>query len=160
MSHNAETRLELYVRSLAPGAAREQQDRIINQLDNLKEAEAIADYNIEVWGREVSTTAAASRTEAGRRVLDKVQEFERWADRNGRSLSSVFEVHEVDSAITGEQYESIVLPLMVLAEYHDDELVGVAPCAYEGAPVTIDECLATLDEQTDRPLLAAGQASQ
>ncbi|WP_338727208.1 HTH domain-containing protein [Haladaptatus sp. DJG-WS-42] len=160
MSNQSATRLELYVRSLAPSVARKQQDRVIAQLKSLKDAAAIDEYTIEVWGKEVCATTEAARTDAGKQVLEKITEFETWAERNGRSLSSVFEVHEIDSAITGDQYTSIVLPLMVLAEYHDDDLIGVAPCAYEGVPVTIDEYLVTLDEQTDRPLIAAGQAGQ
>ncbi len=160
MTNQSETRLELYVRSLAPGVAREQQDRVIAQLKNLKDAAAIDDYTIEVWGKEVCATTEAARTDTGKQVLEKIAELEQWAAQNDRSLSSVFEVQEIDSTITGDQYTSIVLPLMVLAEYHDDDLVGVAPCAYEGAPVTIDEILATLDEQTDRPLIAAGHAGQ
>lgn len=128
-------RAELHVRSLAPRAAQRQQERVIERLDRLESAGRIDEATVDVWGRQVSLSSAAARTDAGRYVLDRVESFREWADETGRSVESFFETRRVASEITDEEYVALVLPSLTLAEYRDGDLAYVAPCS-DGDEVT------------------------
>lgn len=138
-------RLDLYVRSLSPSGARAHQEAVLDRLTRLEAAGHIAGFTVHVWGKQVNTTTAAARTDAGRFILDRVSEFREWARRNGRSLGSFFETRDVASTITGEEYTTLVLPTMTLAEYRDGTLDFVTPCTDGEVVYTVHDRLDRLD---------------
>ncbi|GGN97565.1 MULTISPECIES: HTH domain-containing protein [Haloarcula] len=137
--------IELYVRSLLPDGAHERQDAVIDHLERLDRDDEIAGYNVVVWGKQVAPESAAANTEEGRYILNRVAEFRQWALANNVSLESFYQTSEIESEVTGEAYEAMVLPIMGLAEYHDGELAHVAPCTDGDVVHTIIDRLERLE---------------
>jgi hypothetical protein len=131
--------VELHVRSLAPQGGRDQQESAIERLDRLATDGRIDEFSVDVWGQQVSLSTASARTDAGRAVLDRVEAFREWADETGRSVESFFETRRVASEITDQQYVSLVLPTLTLAEYRDGDLSFVAPCSDGGTVTTVTD---------------------
>ncbi len=136
--------VELYVRSLAGGAARTPQDTVIERLSRLEREGSVDEYAVHVWGRRVSPDSAAAETSAGRFVLDRIERFREWARRNGASLESSFDTREVDCSITGESYTVTTVPTVTLAEFHGDELHRVTPCRGGETVCTVEDHLDAL----------------
>lgn len=120
-------RVALYVRSLVPAGSREQQTAVLDRLSTLEAEGAIEGYDVHVWGKRAPASTAEARTEAGEYAAERVSRFREWAAANDVSVRSTFELREVDAAITGERYRSVVLPTFALAEYRGDELACVTP---------------------------------
>lgn len=130
--------VELYVRSLTSWAGRPQQEAVINRLERLNATDGIDEFTVHVWGQQVPLSTT---TDAGQSVLDRVAEFREWAADTGRSLDRAFRTRQVDSEFVDEQYETLVLPMVVLAEYQDDDLRYVAPCSENGEVCTVRDRL-------------------
>jgi len=120
--------LELYVRTLSPPGARTRQEEIIDRLRRLEEDDDIAGFSVQVWGRQIDPTTSAAETEQGEFILNRIAEFQQWALANNTTLESFYQTRQRSSSITGEEYTTIVLPKMGLAEYHGSELERVTPC--------------------------------
>lgn len=145
--------VELYVRSLAPRAAHDHLEDLVESLESLKTRNRIVDYTVHVWGSRIDRTSAAAGTEAGRFVTERVEAFTDWASEQGLSMGSFFEEESVESSITGEEYTAMTLPTAALAEYVDDELAFVAPCSNGEAVCTVADRLEVL--QGDRTTKSA-----
>jgi len=150
--------VDLHVRSLTPRAGRGRQEAVIERLERLADTGRIHEFNLDVWGRQISLSTAAARTDAGQNVLDRVERFREWAEETDRSISSFFETRRVDSEMTEESYVALVLPMFTLAEYHDGDLAYVAPCSDGDGVVTVTDRLDTLAENgvVTEPLEADG----
>ncbi|MFC5972764.1 HTH domain-containing protein [Halomarina salina] len=145
-----ERRIELYVRSLAPGGTHRQQDTVVRRLDDLLRESAIDDYDVRVWGDRICHASASARTADGRHVQDRLARIERWADEEGRSLDGVYREVHCDSAITEESWTEVRFPEIALAEFVDDQLVHLAPSHDEDADelVRVTDRLADLADET------------
>lgn len=118
--------VEVYVRSLSPAGAPQQQ-ALFDELDALSMDGAIAYWTVHVVGKEVCPDTATA-TDPGQFICERIQEFTAWAERNDVSFGPFFERRLVTSDITGEEYESMVIPTVTLAEFDDrDTLQFVAP---------------------------------
>ncbi|QIO24211.1 HTH domain-containing protein [Haloarcula sp. JP-L23] len=142
--------IELYVRSMLPNGAHERQEDAINQLHTLDEEGQIDSFNVIVWGKRIAPQSAAARTEEGKYILNRVAEFKQWSLSNNVSFDSFHQRTDVDAEVTESSYEAIVLPVMGLAEYTNNELTHVAPC-------TKGDTVHTIMDRLDR--LEAGQPS-
>ncbi|WP_336002138.1 HTH domain-containing protein [Halorientalis halophila] len=120
--------VDLHVRSLTPRGGPGQQEAVIERLEELVESGHVDEFSLDVWGRQVSLSTAAARTDAGRDVLNRVEAFRDWAAETDRSVDSFFETRRVSSTVTDENYVALVLPRVTLAEYRDGDLAYVAPC--------------------------------
>jgi hypothetical protein len=139
-----ETLVEVYVRSLRPGTGRSQR-RALDRLDALAAAGVIGGYEVVVWGDRAPPSPDTVRTRAGRFVLDRVTVFQRWAERNGASIEGTFAVRTVDSSITGERHDELVLPRLVAAAVRDGRLLAVAPATVDGDHRSIEAFLDGLE---------------
>ena len=150
--------VDLHVRSLTPRAGNGRQEAVIERLERLADTGRIHEFNVHVWGRQVSLSTAAARTDAGQNVLNRVEMFREWAADTDRSISSFFETRRVDSRMTEESYAALVLPMFTLAEYHGGELTYVAPCTDGDDVVTVTDRLDTLEQHgtTTEPLESDG----
>lgn len=131
--------VDLHVRSLAPRAGHSQQNAAIERLDDLASAGRVGEFNVHVWGHQVSLSTAAAKTDAGQFVLNRVEQFREWAKETGRSIGSFFETRRVESEIMDEEYAALVLPSLTLAEYRDGDLAFVAPCSDGGSVCTVED---------------------
>lgn len=137
-------RVELYVRSLAPTGAQHRQETVLDRLDDLARADAIAEYDISIWGRRIRPSMRT--TDPGRAILARIDAFREWADRADVSLNAL-EVRSVESAIVEESYSVVVLPAMALAEYRGGDLVHVAPHEAGGRTTSVTDRLAELERR-------------
>ncbi|MFB6221536.1 MAG: HTH domain-containing protein [Halolamina sp.] len=135
----------LFVRSLSPNGARAQQDAVIERLEELADRGRLDSYTVRVWGRAVGTLSAGGRTEQGRRILDRVDDFEEWAAANGKSVGSFFETREQAVEFTDETRSALVLPTMALAEYAGGEIRFVTPCTDGQQVYTVPDRVDELD---------------
>lgn len=137
----------LFVRSLSPEGARAEQETVVERLHALGERGVLAEFSLTVWGSRLRP-ASARRTEAGREVLETIDRFEAWADRQEPPRSLCFNARDVHSTITGERGTEIVLPMLCLAVSEGDRLRCVAPWR-EGERVhTVADCLDAITDPT------------
>ncbi len=144
--NGANRSIELFVRSLAPPAAHKQQEKVIDRLTQLEAHDHIAEFTIHVWGERLDPTSAAAQTDTGQFVKRRINEFRRWATLNGFSTGSFFQEEAVKSTITGDEYTSMVLPTLAVAEYVGHDLVFVSPCTDGDTVHTIEDRLNELSE--------------
>lgn len=142
-STDRELRVSFYARSFTPAGVADRQHAILERLQQLHEQGPIDACEHDVWGTCVDI--AETRPGAfGNDAIETVARFREWADRNEVSLSPCFEERTHRSKITGEHSRELVFPVMCLAVYQDDELVGVYPHVDDEGVVTIDEFLESL----------------
>lgn len=137
--------VELYVRSLAPRAARDRLERVVARLEELEADGRVGDVSVRVTGKAIPATPAETVTDYGAFLCNRVAVFQEWAHRTGRSLDSRFERRSVHSQFTGDDYDALVWPELVLAEYVDGDLRFVAPCAAGEEATTVEERLTALE---------------
>ena len=140
-SFNRGTHVELYVRSLAPRNVLDGQRAVLEFVEQLAGNGRLSGYTVHVCGREIPATPAETVTDFGEFLLNRVAAFSAWADRNGYSLGTLFDRRTLKSSLTGEHRETIVVPVMALAEYEGPDLRFVTPCSIEGTTVTVQDRL-------------------
>lgn len=159
--------LELWIRSIAPTVRTARRDRIVDRVRQLADRDVVDAFECNGWASIVERDDVGVESEgeddAGvesgyedegeggrpsqhpnqplRAVLES---FERWADRAGRSLEPCFRTRRAESAITGESTVVCRPPTVALAEYHDGELVHVAPSRVGERMVGIEDRLDAL----------------
>ena len=137
----SEARLELFVRSSAPTAARERQSATVERLHALDAENRIEEVVVHSWEKRVPTE--------GRGVEDTREvyaAFSAWAREHDVDLCPFFDTRECHSSITGESHTALVLPVMCLAVYDDDRLRSVFPHATEERSVAVGDALDVLED--------------
>jgi len=145
----ARPRVELYLRSLAPETARDEQDRVVERLRRLDERDCVRSVDINVTGTGVCESTAAAETDPGRFLLDRIDRFESWADAQDRTLCG-FRRQCVDSSLVGDTVTGITFPRIALAEFVDGDLQFVAPSkgsAVTTVPDRLDELAARMSQR-------------
>lgn len=143
--------LELHVRSLRdPGEGGTQ--GVVERLHSIEHREGIEEVSVHVWGQEVALSRAAAETEAGREILERIEVIRNWADRAGVSVDRLFDVCQRERRLTGETATIVRLPVRVLVEIDDGEIVYVTPHESDCEVVTLTDRLARLAEgRYERP---------
>lgn len=144
---NYELRVKFYTRSFMPNGAEDVQERVLDQLADLREHGILSEFECEVWGKRVCTSGRSKQF--GQHAIDTVGQFRTWAEANDVSILPFFDERTSHSKITGETYSEIVFPMMCLAVYRDDDLVGVYPHADGDSVRTVPDFLASLAEDTE-----------
>jgi hypothetical protein len=140
---------ELYVRSLASRTGC--QRRVIKQLKRLETGGHLDGIDVHVWGTEVGLSTTAVETAAQQAILDTVGEFRSWAADAGVSLDQFYENRRRVSGLTGEEFATLRLPVLSLAEYEDDELVSVTPHERESGVRSVEDRLEMLANAGGEP---------
>ncbi|MEF8785320.1 MAG: HTH domain-containing protein [Haloarculaceae archaeon] len=139
--------IELFVRSLSPNGAAQQQEAILSRLDRLDERGVVDDYTVTIWGERIVPESLAAQTDTGREMRETVEQFRTWADERGVSLDRFFTDQTIHSAITGDRYSATALPVFAMAEYEDGELRSVTPHERDEGTLTVEDRLEALGEQ-------------
>lgn len=92
------------------------------------------------WPEEVTLDADGPYQEA----VERFEEFERWADRHGTSIRPPFRVRTSTSPASETEREVLVTPVMCLALYADDRLLGVFPHEDGETTHTVTDAIAAL----------------
>ncbi|MHC3438705.1 HTH domain-containing protein [Natrialbaceae archaeon A-gly3] len=121
---------------------------IENRLQDLVEADVLSDFSVRVWGKQLvpDSDAEDCRTVEGEPIHETLARFRSWADREAHSLEPGFRTCERRPMLTEGTTSVIVPPLVCLAVYRDDGLVGVFPCSSDDGTKTVDDCLTHLAE--------------
>lgn len=136
-------RVELFVRSLCPEDATQQQNDVLDQLQALEEAGRIEDLSILIWGRRIEPRIA-QRTAEGRHLLERLSMFEQWEREADASLDAFDWQHPVTNMVSDESVNVITLPTLALAEYVDGDLRHVAPCRRDGTVYRVTDRISRL----------------
>jgi hypothetical protein len=134
-----EYRMELFLRSLAPPAARTAQETIIDRLKRLDDRGHIREYELTIWGDRIRLDTTP-RTPTEETLRDKIDRFRRWERRTDVSLAPGFDEREIDPLVD-DAYTVFRPPVIALAVYAGSNVWGVFPCEVDGDPVTVDACL-------------------
>jgi hypothetical protein len=122
---------DIYLRSLSPPAGvHDGQVALVERLSALSSAGRLSDLRVSVWGERFCLCDTCAGTSAGRAALERVEEFQRWADRYGAETSLPFERRDVHSNFAPsarESHEALVPPRVLLALYGGESLLGVFP---------------------------------
>ncbi|MHB9287763.1 HTH domain-containing protein [Halobacteriales archaeon Cl-PHB] len=144
-SHAEGVQVEVFVRSLAPIGAGRPQKTVVRTLERLTDRGTVDDYRVTVCGKEVPADRDQAVTAFCERLLDCVDAFEAWAERNDRALHGVFDRKEAHSSITGEDRVYRVAPVLAVAEYEGTDLRFVAPSVGDGRQVSVIDRLEELE---------------
>lgn len=131
--------MELFLRSLAPPAARDSQEAIVDRLNGLDDRDRIREFDLTIWGDRICLDVTP-RTPTERSIRDKIDRFRQWERRYDVSLEPAFEEREVEPLV-GDPYTVFRTPVIALAVYAGTNVWGVFPCDVGGEVVTVDECL-------------------
>ncbi len=145
-------RVELRVRERIPASVADVVDDVVDRLRRLEGDGEITALRVETWGRQCETDAVASADTA---VASTVAEFRSWADRNGYTLRPAFDRRDVSSMVARTSRSELVVPMICLAVYEDDELQCVAPCSDGDDVFTAADCLAALESDAPDPIEAS-----
>lgn len=117
-------------------------DRQIETLRACESEGAVDDLLLRSWPKEVSLDDDTPYQEA----LESYERFAEWADRRDVSIRPPFRERTTTNQISGETSDLLVMPMLCLELYADDELVGVFPHTDEAADetYTTDEAIAAL----------------
>lgn len=133
-------RVEVYLRSLAPTTARDEQERVLARLERLEARGDVAGYSVELCGECVCRSSVAARSTVGRRLLERYEQFAAWAAERDRELVG-FDRLDTTSLLTGTEVTGVVFPRLTVAEFRDGELDFVAPSTNGTATTTVLERL-------------------
>ena len=117
-------------------------DRQVETLRACESEGAVDDLLLRSWPKEVTLTDDTPYQEA----LESFERFEQWADRRGVSVRPPFRERTATNQISGETTDVLIMPMLCLELYADDELIGVFPHTDEDADetYTTDEAIAAL----------------
>ncbi|WP_101294267.1 HTH domain-containing protein [Halegenticoccus soli] len=126
-SEHLSTSVTLFVRARPAFGAEEYKREVMERIAELERGGRLERFDVRTWEKAVRDAGPLERCESLRSVFRRLEEFERWADRNGVSVDGVFRRREVHSAITDERYAVVSLPTLCLVAYEGGELRGVYP---------------------------------
>jgi hypothetical protein len=137
---------DVYLRSLSPAAGvHDGQTARIERLSALSTAGRLGDVRVSVWGDRICLCETCAETGAGRAALDRVEEFERWADEVEPTVTLPFDRRTVRSSYTDSAQEVLVPPVVLLALYDRETLLGVFPHAADGRQVSVEDALVAIE---------------
>lgn len=140
-----DSRIELFVKTLAPVENYEAQDHLVSTLTELEEHDVLGDFTITVWGDRICTDGELSTIDCGKHIVETIGDFYAFAADEGISISQFFTNRTVNSSLSGQSFNCIVPPNQCTAMYQDDKLVGVFPCVIDGDPYTVRDAVEQLE---------------
>lgn len=117
---------------------------MFERLRALRREGRIDEFSVRTWPAEVSVEGVGHSE-----VVDTFRTFEDWARRNDASIRPPFSIRERESAFTDRTDTLLVTPLVSLAVYDADGVVGVYPSTHGESVSTIDDCLKWLASDDD-----------
>lgn len=115
-----------------------------DRLDRLHREGVVGEYAVHDWPARVCCPEAPAGERAAL-ALDRLEQFERWAERTGLDLGPAFDRRRVASPVLREEYEAVVFPVRCLAVYGPDRLWTVAPCTDGQRCYSVEDCLTALE---------------
>ena len=143
----SELSVELFGRSLAQATGNRQVQRTLDHVDRLVDSGVLGEYTVTVWGAEIFPAGPATRTEAGRHILDSIQTIEEWAADNGVRVDRFYETRTIERDLTGQTDTITSLPTVAMVEYTGGEVQYVTLHESGETVETVENRLETLAER-------------
>ncbi|MDS0258492.1 hypothetical protein NDI56_03590 [Haloarcula sp. S1CR25-12] len=137
----------VFVKSLAPVACKDGQDRLVDGLDTLAERDVLDGVDLLVWGNSICTGSPLSEVGSGQRIVDSIEEFYDLAADSQFSISPFFRVSNVTTEYSEGAFRRIVPPCRCIALYERDSLAAVFPCVVDGTAYTPEDLVSYLTRQ-------------
>lgn len=118
-------RAELRLRGLVSPELYDRQQRAIDQLEELADRGVLETYDVDIWGSEAVLEDADDPI--NRRLRERYEELERWADEHDCSLEPGFCRREQGSLVDDGSRAAISFPLFSLVIYDDAGIEAVYP---------------------------------
>lgn len=142
----SELTADVYLRSLSPPAGvHDGQVARIERLSALSASGRLEEVRVSVWGARICLCETCTGTGAGRAALDRVEEFERWAESIDPPATLPFDRRVIRSNYTDSTQEVLVPPVVLLALYDRESLVGVFPHAAGDRQVPVEDAIAAIE---------------
>lgn len=109
----------------------------VERLRDLEDEGIVDSLLLRSWPKEVALDAQGPYLE----LLDRYEQFEDWADRNGVSVRPPFEVRSATSLASETERGVLVTPTICLACYRDDRLAAVFPHETDEGTYTVAEAV-------------------
>lgn len=149
--HEGETTLVCHVR--APLIADPVESRV-ETVQSLEDGPVVDTVVVRSWPDSVRLDDGDHET------LARYERFRSWADRRGVSIRPPFETRTRSSIVEDGGVDVLVTPVLCLAVYREERLVGVFPHSADGETHTVEAAVETLrNGKLPRPLGAAEAAS-
>lgn len=145
--------VSLYARGSTDARARE--ESVFARLRELQREGKIGELYVRTWPGEVSL-AREGRSE----VVETFRVFEEWAREHDASIRPPFAIRERESTITEQTDRLLITPLVSLAVFDADDVVGVYPCRHGDSVTTIDDCLERLAGDDEREIATPGGSTE
>lgn len=117
---------------------------VAGQLAAVAESGGLDAFDVVRWATRVPIGGPMDREQ------ELAREFREWASAAGVHLAPCFDTRECYADASGEKRTELVLPVLCLAVYEDDELVDVTPHATEDGVVTVTDAIERLAADNDR----------
>lgn len=134
---DVDRRATLFAREELPRPATERRDAVAERLAAIVASGSLDGLDVVHWDKRVPAASEA-------RERSLVAAFREWAADADVDLAPCFGTRRCHDGRAGEVRTELVLPVLCLAVYEDDELVAVAPRATDDGVVTVGDCLARL----------------
>lgn len=145
--------VSLFVRGSADARSRE--ESVSERLRELQREGQIGELTVRTWPGEVSLSR-----EGNSEIVDTFRTFEEWAQAHDASIRPPFTVRDRHSTITDQADRLLLTPLVCLALYDVDGIVGVYPCIHGESVTTIDDCLERLTRDDARAVTPPGRGAR
>lgn len=139
-----ESRIELFVQTLAPVENYDSQGELVSALTDLRDEGSIGELCLTVWGNRICTNGELSTIDSGKHIVEAIADFYSFAAERDASISPFFRTNTVDASMSGQSFKSIVPPSQCLALYQRDELVGVFPCVIDEETYSVRDAVEQL----------------
>jgi hypothetical protein len=146
MTRQGSRTAKLFVRLEPKTGLESRKERVITQLKSLAGRDAIADYDVLAWGKEIRPDGPLQEAAYCRTLREYVDELRAWIDEND-VRNCGFEARDVSSRMTGESYDVVTLPAICLGVYEGEKLVDVYPRRNDESYETVDDGLELLASQ-------------
>lgn len=141
-----DSRVELFVKTLAPVENYEAQDRLVSALTALDERDALGEFSITVWGDRICTDGELSTIDSGKHIVETIGDFYAFAAEEGINVARFFTNKTVDASLSGESFTCIVPPNQCTAMFQGDRLVGVFPCVIDGEVYNVRDAVEQFEQ--------------
>lgn len=141
----APTKVELYVRSLAPSGCVESQMETIQRLERLQERGDIDEFDIQVVGRGIVHDTCCALTPTGKLLLDRMAVIDKWAQVNDADVPGISTRTVTESPVRDRAYTLTTVPQCLLLEYHEDKLQRLSPSTIGEDHYSVEDHLDSLE---------------
>ncbi|SEP81056.1 HTH domain-containing protein [Natrinema salaciae] len=150
-------RIVVYLRADASAAVVDPLRETVTRARRLEDGDGDATVRVETWASV--RPVLEKLDDSGPSVSPTVEEFQRWADREGYALRS-FERCETTSMVGQRPAVQVRVPTVCVAVYEGEDLQCVAPCSNGDRTYTVAECLTALENGATDPFVTPDDAGR